>query len=206
MFYATTRKAVPQILSDIGLILWCVLWGFLASKTRALVLLFGVPASNAHDDVQNLAQSLDSAAQSVESTPLIGDLLSSLLRTIEQAVNGLGVSLQQFVRVVDIASIVIATIVFVVPFVYYMWKWAPWRWSFIREATAGKKLLSSEDCAELFALRAIVNAPMRELAKITTDPMGAWKDGDMAVIRKLAALELRRDGLTLPKEILPSAG
>jgi len=203
MFYASTRNVVPQIVSDAGLILWCVLWGYLASKARAFVLLFGVPASNAQDGVHNLSQSLDQASQSVESTPLIGDFLSSLLSTIEQGVSGFGLSLEQFVRLIGVASIVVATIIVAIPVAYYLWKWLPWRWTFVREATAGKKLLPADDCAELFALRAIANAPMHDLVKITADPMGAWKRKDERIIRQLANLELNRDGLVLPKQITP---
>jgi len=141
---------------------------------------------------------MDSASVSVQPVPFVGDFLAPPLSSFAQAMTSLVGTLQQFIRFVDISSIVFATIVFVVPFIYYVWKWFPWRFAFIREATAGKKLLPAQASAELFALRAIAHAPMRDLAKITTDPMGAWLDGDTATIRKLAALELARDGLKMP--------
>ena len=200
MFYATTRKIVPQLLSDIGLILWCFLWAFLASKVRQLIMLFAVPAQNAQSSAESLALSLGSASESMENTPILGDFLSPPLGSFSQGMGSLVITLQQLVRFVDVASIVIATIVVVVPIVYYLWKWLPWRFTFVREATAGKKLLPAEDAAELFALRAIANAPMRDLVKITKDPMGAWKSGDMDIIRQLANLELREDGLRLTKK------
>ena len=136
----------------------------------------------------------------MEGVPVLGTVLSPPLSTFSQGMSSLVVALQHFVHFVDVSSIVVATIVVVVPVGYYLWKWFPWRFSFVREATAGKKLLPGENCAELFALRAIANSPMRDLAKITNDPMGAWMDGDEEIIRKLAQLELRRDGLTLPKK------
>jgi len=191
---------IPQICSDVGLILWCVLWGWLSSKVRQLILLFAVPAQNAQGSAANLAVSLDSAATSMENVPGLGNFLSPPLSSFSSGMSSLVVTLQQFVRFVDVSSIVVATIVAVIPIVYYLWKWIPWRFFFVREATAGKKLLPAEDSAELFALRAIANAPMRDLVKITKDPMGAWKSGDMEIIRKLASLELREDGLTLPKQ------
>ena len=200
MFYATTRKKVPQILSDVSLVLWCVLWGFLASKVRQLVLLFAVPAQNAQGSASSLATSMDSAASSMDGVPVLGTVLSPPLNAFSSGLGSLVVALQQYVRFVDVSSIVVATIVAVVPIVYYLWKWLPWRFSFVREATAGKKLLPADASAEMFALRAIVHAPMRDLARITNDPMGAWKRGDEDVIRKLADLELHRDGLKLPKK------
>jgi len=200
MFYATTRKKVPQILSDAGLVLWCVLWGYLASKVRQLILLFAVPAQEAQGSASSLASSMDSAASSMEGVPVLGTVLSPPLNAFSSGLGSLVVTLQHYVRFVDVTSIVVATIVAVVPIAYYLWKWLPWRFSFVREATAGKKLLPADASAELFALRAMAHAPMRDLARITDDPMGAWKSGDEDVIRKLADLELRQDGLRLPKK------
>ena len=200
MFYATTRKKVPQILSDLGLVLWCVLWGYLSSKVRQLILLFAVPAQDAQGSASDLAASMDSAASSMDGVPILGAVLSPPLNAFSDGLGSLVVTLQHYVRFVDVSSIVVATVVVVVPVAYYLWKWLPWRFTFVREATAGKKLLPAEASAELFALRAIAHAPMRELARITDDPMGAWRRGDEAVIRKLADLELRRDGLRLPKK------
>ena len=94
-----------------------------------------------------------------DNTPILGDFLSPPLGSFSQGMSSLGVTLQQLVRFVDVAS-------------------------------------------ELFALRAIANAPIRDLVKITKDPMGAWKSGDMDIIRKLANLELREDGLSLTKKAL----
>jgi hypothetical protein len=39
------------------------------------------------------------------------------------------------------------------------------------------------------------------LAKISDDPVRAWRTGDVAVINQLAEIELRRTGLRLPDHI-----
>jgi hypothetical protein len=39
---------------------------------------------------------------------------------------------------------------------------------------------------------------MHKLAKISDDPVTAWREGDTAVITRLADLELRSTGLRLP--------
>jgi len=196
MFYASTKKVVPQALSDAGLVIWTGLWIFLAVKLRGLIRLIAVPAEKARDGALDMSQSLYNSANSLHGIPVLGDVLNSF----GTALNGLAVTAQQFVSFINISSIVVATLVFAIAFGLYLWKWVPWRFQFVREATAGRKLLPADAADRLFALRAMANAPMHELVKITRDPMGAWQRGDEAVIRKLADLELARDGLKLPRQ------
>ncbi|NNH54440.1 hypothetical protein HLB15_19615, partial [Promicromonospora citrea] len=47
----------------------------------------------------------------------------------------------------------------------------------------------------LLALRALANQPLRALARVTDDPVAAWRSGDEDTIRALADLELRSLGL-----------
>jgi hypothetical protein len=43
--------------------------------------------------------------------------------------------------------------------------------------------------------------PMPVLARISDDPVAAWRAGDRAVITRLAEVELRRAGLLLPDRL-----
>ena len=52
---------------------------------------------------------------------------------------------------------------------------------------------------DLLALRAITRRPVRRLLKIAPDPAAAWRRDDRAVVRALAALELRSLGLRSPR-------
>ena len=49
---------------------------------------------------------------------------------------------------------------------------------------------------QLLALRALANRPLRRLATVSPDPVGAWRREDPIAIRGLAALELRAAGVT----------
>jgi hypothetical protein len=44
----------------------------------------------------------------------------------------------------------------------------------------------------------MANQPMPRLAKVSDDPAGAWRRGDLDVIHALALLELRDSGLRPP--------
>jgi hypothetical protein len=63
----------------------------------------------------------------------------------------------------------------------------------VRRASAGRRLVAADPA--LLALRALANQPLRALTRVSDDPVGAWRDGDPAVLRELADLELRDLGL-----------
>ena len=54
---------------------------------------------------------------------------------------------------------------------------------------------------DLFALRAMAHQPVHRLAAVSDDPVRAWRDGDAAVVRALALLELEEAGLTPPPPV-----
>jgi hypothetical protein len=85
-----------------------------------------------------------------------------------------------------------------VPILVALLGYLPRRWRFVREATAGQRFVDSSADLDLFALRAMANQPMHRLARISTDPVRAWRSGDSEVVRALAVLELKDAGLSPP--------
>ena len=65
-------------------------------------------------------------------------------------------------------------------------------------AVGTRRVLDAAPDLELFALRAMANQPMPRLARISPDPVGAWRRGEPDVVRALATLELRDSGLRPP--------
>jgi hypothetical protein len=47
----------------------------------------------------------------------------------------------------------------------------------------------------------MANQPMHRLARISADPVRAWREGDAEVVRALALLELRDAGLRPPSTL-----
>jgi hypothetical protein len=66
----------------------------------------------------------------------------------------------------------------------------------VRRASAARLASAAAD-RDLLALRALTTRPARALTRIDADVVGAWRRGDAAVIRDLAALELRASGVRL---------
>jgi hypothetical protein len=79
-----------------------------------------------------------------------------------------------------------------------LWLYLPQRIAFVRRATAGQRFLDSGADLDLFALRAMAHQPLHVLARVDSDPAGAWRRGEPEVIGQLARLELRSAGLRAP--------
>ena len=76
--------------------------------------------------------------------------------------------------------------------------WLPLRVRFVRRINASQRFIDSAADLELFAVRALAHQPIAALAAIDPDPVARWRAGDPAVIRALAQLELRDEGLHAP--------
>ena len=85
----------------------------------------------------------------------------------------------------------------VLPIFMILVLWLLTRFRFARRAGRAKALLRSGAGVDLLALRALTNQRITTLAKVDPDAMGAWRRGDEAVMRKLAAIELENSGIRL---------
>jgi hypothetical protein len=105
---------------------------------------------------------------------------------------------------VEQLAYVLAGVTIGLPVLFALLIWLPRRIRFSRRATAAQKFIDNAADLDLFALRAMANQPMHKLAKISDDPVAAWREGDSAVIARLASLELRATGLKPPRAPAPS--
>ena len=103
-------------------------------------------------------------------------------------------------------ALVAGWLVFLIPVALVVALWLPRRIRFYRQAKASQQFLDSSADLDLFALRAMASQPLYVLAGVSDDPVRAWRDGDRQVIDQLAAIELRRNGLRLPKNRLRGDG
>lgn len=85
----------------------------------------------------------------------------------------------------------------VLPSIMIVVLWLLTRFRFIRRAGHAKALVRSGVGVDLLALRALTNQKVTTIAKVSDDATGAWRRGDDAVMRKLAALELESSGIRL---------
>jgi hypothetical protein len=188
-----------QLLADLGLLAWLVLWVLVARVVHGAVLALAEPGRAVEDLGSSLAGSMDSAAEAAQDVPLVGDDLSAPFGALSGAgsdVVGAGQAAQDAVGTLAWA---LAVVLVVLPVGWAVARWLPWRLQWARDSRAARRLLAGTPDLELLAARAAATAPLPVLAALPPGTGAAWRAGGDGATRVLAAVELRRLGLRLPE-------
>jgi hypothetical protein len=187
-----------QLLADVGLLAWVVLWVLVARAVHDAVLALAGPGRAVEDLGTSVADSMGSAAEAARGVPLVGDDLSAPFDALGEAGGSVGGAGQAAQDAVGTLATVLAVVLVVLPVGWLLLRWLPWRLGWLRDATAAERLLAATPDLELLAARAIATAPLPALAALPAGTGAAWRAGDPDATRSLAALELARLGLRLP--------
>jgi hypothetical protein len=188
-----------QVAGDLLLVLWVALWLRLANVVHDATLALAAPGRKIEDAGSGLAERLRAAGGAVSDLPLVGDQVGSPFDGAGRAADQIAAAGAAQVEAVQHLAFWLGIIVGALPILVALAVYLPLRWRFVREATAGQRFVDSNADLELFALRAMANQPMHRLARVSPDPVSAWRQGDPEVVRALAVLELRDAGLTPPR-------
>jgi uncharacterized protein YoxC len=198
-FYARSPVLrTRQVAADAGMLAWLVLWILIARVVHRAVLVLAEPGRAVEGLGRSVAGNMNSAAEAADRVPVVGDDLSKPLGALADAgdsVSGAGQSAQDAVGTL---ATVLAIVLVVLPVGWLLLRWLPGRLRYAREAGAAARLLSGTPDLELLAARALATAALPQLAALPAGTGAAWRAGDPAAVRALAALELGRLGLQLP--------
>ena len=187
-----------QIFGDLLLVAWiyvCVKVGLLVFRiTNAL----GTPGRKTAEAGDGLANDLHNLADPIGKVPAVGDKLRTPVDSAASAATRLAQAGRDQAHAVEQLAYVLAAVTIALPILFALLIWLPRRLRFIRRATAAQRFINNAADLDLFALRAMANQPMHKLAKISDDPVTAWRNGDPTTIHALATLELRTTGLKPP--------
>lgn len=198
LYADTSARRTVQIAGDLAVLLWVVVWIALARKVHESTLSLATPGRQIDSSASDLAQQLKDAGDKVASVPLVGDVVRAPFDGASQAASGLAGAGRQQVDAVGTLAHWLGLAVALIPILVLLWLYLPPRLRFVRRATAGQRYLDQAQDLDLFALRAMAHQPLHVLARLDSDPAGAWRRGDRAVIDRLARLELRSVGLRPP--------
>jgi hypothetical protein len=188
-----------QLLADVGLLAWVVLWVLVARAVHGAVLALAGPGRAVADLGSSVAGTMNSAAEAARDVPLVGDELSSPFGALAEAGGSVAGAGQAAQDAVGTLAFVLAVVLVALPVGWLLLKWLPWRLRYAREAGAARRLLAGTPDLEILAARAMATAPLPRLAALPAGTGAAWRVGDPAAVRDLAALELARLGLRLPQ-------
>ncbi|GAB2761740.1 membrane protein [Terrabacter sp. 28] len=198
-FYAhSPARRTRQIVADVLMLLWIGVWVYAGRQVHDTVQALRAPADSITSAGRSVNGALTGAGDQAGQIPLVGDQLRTWLTqaagsgtTLEQA----GTSMADTVETLAL-GLGLATALVPILAVLCVWLWV--RVRFVRNATRSQRFIDAGEDLDLFALRAMATQPMRTLAKVSDDPAGAWRRQDRDVIRRLALLELRDQGLRPP--------
>lgn len=194
---SSVRRSL-QMLGDLLLVVWVYLWVQTALVVHDATLALAEPGEQISDAGAGLASRLRDAGQKVGDLPLVGDEVRGPFDGAGSAAEQIAAAGDAQVEAVETLAFWLGLAVGAIPILIALAVYLPLRWRFVREATAGRRFIDSTADLDLFALRAMSRQPLHRLARISDDPAGAWRRGDPAVVRSLAALELRDSGLSPP--------
>ena len=199
-------RRTRQVVADVVVAVWTVVWIRVGLALHDAVMALAAPGREIADAGSGLENNLRSAGERVSSVPLIGDDVRTPFDRAGDAGAALRGAGEAQVAAVEALATFLGVTVALLPIVALLLLWLPRRIRFARQATAAAALLRSGADLDLFALRALARRPLTELAHIHPDPAGAWRAGDPAVVRSLAALELAAVGMRVPGPDLSTSG
>jgi hypothetical protein len=187
-----------QVIGDLLLVGWIAFCTALGLTVFKITNALGAPGRKASEAGDGLAEDLRRMSEPVGKVPAVGDQLRAPIDGAASAAARLAQAGRDQAHAVEQLAYLLAGVTIGLPVLFAVLIWLPRRIRFSRRATAAQKFIDDAADLDLFALRAMANQPMQRLAKISDDPVTAWREGDSAVIAQLADLELRSSGLRAP--------
>ncbi len=191
-------RRARQVVGDVLLVLWIAVWLELARVVHDATLALAVPGEEIESAGTGLAAKLRDAGSTVGGIPLVGDDVRVPFDGAGDAADRIASAGAAQVDAVHTLAFWLGLSVGAIPILVVLAVYVPLRWRFVRAATAGQAFVDSGSDLDLFALRAMTSQPLHRLARISDDPVAAWRRGDAAVVRDLAVLEMRDVGLSPP--------
>ena len=192
-------RRLLQILADVGLLVWVVLWAEVGRRVHDATMALAEPGRRLQGAGAGFRDTLNAAGDGVDDLPLLDDRVAGPFRSAAGAGTDIEQAGTDLVSAVDRFAMLLGWTTALVPILVVALWWAHARARFVRRASAAQRFIDADDDLDLFALRAMANQPMAALAKVSGDPAGAWRQGDRETIRALALLELRDSGLRPPR-------
>lgn len=194
--YATTpARLTAQLVSDVAVAAWITVWVLVGLAVHHAIATFATVGSQVQSGAAGISENLNSAGDSADRLPLVGDAVATPLRAASEAALDLAGAGQSLNSTATWLAVLLAIAVAAPPILAVGMPWLFLRIRFFRRKWTVIALAQTAAGEQLLALRALANRPLRKLTEVSDDPVGAWRREDPAAVRGLAGLELRSAGV-----------
>lgn len=184
---------------DVAVASWVGVWVLVGLFVHGVVSALVAPTRSLADGAGRAADELERTGEGIRGIPLVGSDAASPLDDAARAVDDISASTSRVADLVEILAVVVGVLVPLAPVLLVVLVWLLVRLRFARRAGAARALLDAGADEQLFALRALANQPLPQLAAVSSDPVGDWRRGDPRVTGELARLELEQLGVRRPR-------
>lgn len=194
--YATAPgRLLAQLFSDVAVAAWTCVWVLVGLAVHTAIATIATVGTQVKSGADGVAENLESAGNSADHIPLVGDTLSKPLTAAATAALDIAGAGNTLDTTATWLAVVLAIAVAAPPIAAVAVPWLVLRLRFFRRKRMVLTLAATPAGEQLLALRALTNRSLRKLTAISPDPVGAWRHQDAATMGGLAALELRSAGL-----------
>jgi hypothetical protein len=184
-----------QIIVDVFGVVTALLVVAIATAVTATIRTLGAFGRDLEIAGRDFQTGLSGAADNLGEVPLIGggirgpfDVAAAAGESIAEA----GRAQQVFVEAIAVGA---GWAVALIPLALLALVWVLPRVVFARRSRRLRAFVAHGMSADTLAARALARAPLAQLVAVHPDPAAAWRAQDPAVVRALAAIELRRAGI-----------
>ncbi|MEJ2861163.1 hypothetical protein [Actinomycetospora flava] len=203
------RRRARQFSADVAVLVWVAVVVSLAVLLYDAVLTLQGPGRQIGAAGSRVRDTFAGAADTASGVPFVGDDLARVLSSGAGAGDDIVAAGDQQIAAVEALATGLAWAVALLAIVPVV---AAWLWFRVRWMIAARAVLALRDGlrggagdADLLALRALVHATPRRLARVPDAAVG-WRRGDPHVLSRLAQLELARLGLRAPTLVRAPVG
>ncbi|MET0734992.1 MAG: hypothetical protein ABWY55_05020 [Microbacterium sp.] len=190
-------RRTRQVFADVIALAFIAAWIWFGVTVYGLIAELAGFGRQMEDAGAGIRETMSEVGENLSGIPLIG----SGIRAPFDGASGAGGALEEAGQgqqeLVHQLALTVGIGVAALPILMILVLWLVPRGIFIRRATRARALVRAGADIDLLALRALSNQKITTIARVDGQAMAAWRRGDDAVMRRLAALELESSGIRL---------
>jgi hypothetical protein len=190
-------RRTRQIFADVIALAFIAAWLWFGATIYALITELSTFGAQMEDAGAGFRETMTEVGDTLGGIPLIGSGIRMPFTAASDAGSALEDAGQSQQELIQQLALTLGVGVALLPILMILALWLVPRIRFARRAGRAREQLRAGVGLDLLALRALATQKLSTIADVDPDAMGAWRRGDDAVLRRLAALELEASGIRL---------